>query len=88
MRILGIAFSRPRMSTGFGKNQARVSTDIPKDVRHDLDGKVREEGYDTVAAWLRDVCIAKTRGIDTLRRVAERRIASVSEIVPERDRHG
>ena len=84
--MLGGFFSRPRSSTGFGKNQARVSTDIPQDVKFDLDGKVRADGYDTVAEWLRDVCIAKVRGIGALRSVAERRLESVEVIVSEKVR--
>jgi hypothetical protein len=82
------AFSRPRRTTGLGKNLARVSTDVPAGVKHDLEGKVRADGYDSTAEWLRDVCIAKARGVNTLRTVAEQRIASVSAIVPEKDRSG
>jgi hypothetical protein len=80
------AFSRPRRTTGFGKNLKRVSTDVPTEIRTDLDAKVRAEGFETVADWLRDVCIAKVKGISTLRSVSDRRLASVAEIVPEKDR--
>lgn len=81
-------FSRPRRTTGMGKNLVRVSTDVPPKVKYDLNGKVKSEGFANVAEWLRDVCIAKVKGIGTLRSVAERRLASVSEIVPEKDQHG
>lgn len=86
MRLNFPVFSRPRRATGFGKNLKRASTDVPIEVHRELTAKVKGEGFDTLADWLRDVCIAKAKGVMTLRSVAERRLASVSEIVPEKDR--
>lgn len=89
MQMLDVPmFSRPRRATGFGKNLKRVSTDVPPDIRVDLDARVRQDGFSGIADWLRDVCIAKVKGVNALRSVADRRLLSVSEIVPEKDRTG
>lgn len=79
-------FSRPRRATGFGKNLVPAKTMLPPEIRVDLDAKVRSEGFETLADWLRDVCIAKVKCITALRSVADRRLDSVAAIVPEKDR--
>jgi hypothetical protein len=55
-------------------------------VRERATAKVKTDGYANLAEWLRDVIIAKAEGIHVLRSVAERRISSVSAIVPKKDR--
>lgn len=80
------AFSRPRQSTGFGKNLVPAKTLVPRDIRTDATAKVKEEGYSNLAEWMRDALIGKARGVDALRSLSERRLRSVSEIVPEKDR--
>jgi hypothetical protein len=79
-------FSRPRHSTGFGKNLVPAKTLVPGNVRERATAKVKTDGYANLAEWLRDVIIAKAEGIHVLRSVAERRISSVSAIVPKKDR--
>lgn len=80
------AFSRPRGSSGFGKNLVVAKTMVPGDVRTEAEANVKADGYERLSEFLRDVVIAKGKGMGALRNVFERRLKAVAEIVPEKDR--
>lgn len=85
-RFFEPAFSRPRYPSGFGKNLVPAKTLVPGDIREECTAKVKSEGFETLAQWQREVLIAKARGVDALRKIYAQRLASVAEIVPEKDR--
>lgn len=85
-RLSNPALSRPRHSTGFGKNLVPAKTLVPGDARERATAAVKVDGYANLSEWLRDVIIAKGSGVEALRSVSERRLRSVAEIVPEKVR--
>lgn len=78
-------FSRPRASSGFGKNVTPAKTLVTLEARIKAEAAVKAEGYETLAQWLRDVVNAKAYGLEAVRSMHERRLESVARIVPEKD---